>query len=525
MHYEDHVAPADIQTLSLILRAHHPLLVLETRDGELALATLRRTARELNMPILEWLSGTGLVRRSDTTTVQQPIELEPLRRMGGSFAAHEPAVAKEGKLRDALSFIEANAAEALYVFPDLGDDLREPVVKEALRRIASRLFENRSAVVFVAPKLDLPDDLEHLTTPVKLEPFTEERYRAFLQGVLVDVRKHSRVEVELSGEELKRMLDAARGLALDELRRIASVAMVRDGRLSIQDLALIEQAKQDWLVRTGCLERATTDVHEHDVAGLAQLKQWLRERSVAFRDPERAQRFGLTMPRGLLLMGVQGCGKSLSAKLCASMWQVPLVRFDPAALFHKYVGETEKSLRRTLRLAEELSPLILWVDELDKAFSTGDASDGGVSKRVLGTFLSWLSEHRSRVFVVATANNIEALPAELLRKGRFDELFFLDLPTAEEREALLRLHLARRGRTPELYDLTAIVRGTEGFSGGEVEQLVQSALFSAFGRDRDLTTEDLAEQSRRTVPLSVTMAESVARLRVWATARAVNASG
>lgn len=524
MKYEALVSPHDVQELVLLLRAHHPLLRIETRDGELAQATLRAAAQELGVPVLEWVLGVGFVRRQETTTPRASIELEPFRPPGqGAGGVHNAVILKEGKLLDALSFIEESTSEALYLFPALGDDTHEPRVKEALRRIAKQLFENASAVVFLAPTLELPADLEHLVTEFVLAPLAADRYRAFLQEVLRDVRRTTRIEVDVTPDDLARLLRAAQGLSLEELRRIISVPMVRDGKLSIEDLYAIEQAKHALLLRTGCLESAQAEVVEGDVAGLDSLKTWLRERRVAFAEPERAAKYGLKQPRGLLLMGVQGCGKSLSAKLCASVFRVPLVRFDPASLFHKYVGETEKTLKRTLKLAETMAPLVLWIDELDKAFGSSDASDGGLSRRVLGTFLSWLAEHKAHVFVVATANDVETLPPELLRKGRFDEMFFVDLPTAEVRRALFEIHLKKAGREPAAFALDDVLDVTEGFSGGEIEQLVSAAMFLAFSEDRELRTEDLIEKAVGTVPLSTTMAEGLQRLRHWCEGRAVPA--
>jgi ATPase family associated with various cellular activities (AAA) len=512
MNYDKLVSKEDLQEVLLVLRAHHPVLAIDTRDGELAAATLHQAASELGLPVFAWKMGIGLVRRMQDTGARPQFELDGVRAdgvrpgvQGVASGQPEPGVPKTAKLLDALNHVEDNAFEAIYIFPNLGDEFRDSPIRESVRRIAKRLFDNRSVLVFLGPQVDIPSDVDHLVTTLSLTPVSIERLRLFLQEVLADSRKSGRIDVHLSPEELSKLLETSRGLSLEELRRIVSVSMVRDGKLTIADLAALEQAKHALLVRTGCLEAVPTRVLEADVAGLAALKQWLHERSVAFADPKRAAEFGLTVPRGLLL-------------------NLPLVRFDPAALFEKYVGETEKSLRRTLRLAEAMSPLVLWVDELEKAFGTGDSSDGGVSKRILGTFLSWLAEHKAPVFVVATANDIERLPPELVRKGRFDEIFFLDLPTLDERQSLLQLHLRKRSRDPDLFELQDAVAAMSGFSGGEIEQVVIAALFTAFSQRRELTSTDLTRHAEQTVPLSVTMRENVSRLQSWAQGRAKPAS-
>jgi SpoVK/Ycf46/Vps4 family AAA+-type ATPase len=263
--------------------------------------------------------------------------------------------------------------------------------------------------------------------------------------------------------------------------------------------------------------------HEHqmgDIAGLNELKEWLRKRQAAFEDPRRAKEYGLTPPKGLLLIGVQGCGKSLCAKAVASEWKLPLIRLDPSNLYNRYVGESEKNLRRAIRLAEAMAPVVLWIDEIEKSLSQEDA-DGGPAQRIFGTFLAWLQDKKENVFVIATANDISKLPPELLRKGRFDEIFFVDLPDGDARRRILEIHLRRRKRDPSKFDLVRLVELTQGFSGAEIEQAVVSALYTAFSREEELDTEAIAEEIQLTKPLSVTMAERIEGLRAWASDRAV----
>jgi SpoVK/Ycf46/Vps4 family AAA+-type ATPase len=277
--------------------------------------------------------------------------------------------------------------------------------------------------------------------------------------------------------------------------------------------------------RSGVLEYTPAASSLADVAGLARLKEWIRKRGTALRDPVAARRFGVEPPRGLLLLGVQGCGKSLCAKAVASELAMPLVRLDPSSLYNKYFGESEKNLARAIRLAEAMAPVVLWIDELEKAFaSVADGGhDGGVSHRLFGTFLTWLAETKETVFVVATANDVSRLPPELVRKGRFDEIFFVDLPGEDARRAVLTLHLRRRGQDPDGFELAPLVAASEGFSGAELEQVVVASLYTAFHEKRPLDAAMIAAEIAATVPLSRTMREKIAGLRAWARDRAVPA--
>jgi SpoVK/Ycf46/Vps4 family AAA+-type ATPase len=240
--------------------------------------------------------------------------------------------------------------------------------------------------------------------------------------------------------------------------------------------------------------------------------------------PKRAEEFGLDFPRGILLLGVPGCGKSLSAKAVAMEWELPLLKLDPSNLYNKFIGESEQNFKRAMKAAERMAPVVLWIDELEKAFATGGDADGGVSQRILGSFLSWMQDRQGDVFIVATANDISKLPPEFLRKGRFDEIFFVDLPDGETRKEIFRIHLGSREQDVDLFDLEQLTASTEGFSGAEIEQVVVSGLYTAFTADEPLSTEILVAESRRTRPLSVTMAEHIARLREWARTRAVSAN-
>ncbi len=317
-----------------------------------------------------------------------------------------------------------------------------------------------------------------------------------------------------------------RGLTLKEAENVFAKTIVLDGKLDSSDVSVVFSEKQQIIRKSGLLEYYETREQLENVAGLEKLKEWLVKRGLAFT--ERAVEFGLPAPRGVLLLGVQGCGKSLCAKAASSLWKLPLLRLDIGRMFGSLVGSSEENMRRAIQTAESIAPAVLWVDEIDKAFggsSNSGGSDGGTAVRVFGTFLTWLSEKCSPVFVIATANDISQLPPELLRKGRLDEIFFVDLPSERERIDVFRIHLVRRGRKPELFDLTELARRSDGFSGAEIEEAIISGLYDAFSSQRELDQETLCNALTETVPLSKTMHEDLSRLRGWAAGRARPASG
>jgi len=328
----------------------------------------------------------------------------------------------------------------------------------------------------------------------------------------------------LDEDDVRNLLSHLRGLTLMEVRKVLTQAMVADNELGPRDIERVLDTKREIVRRTGVLEYFPAEDDLSSIAGLGRLRRWLESRAAVFSDAARASQYGLEPPRGLLLVGVQGCGKSLCAKAVARTWKVPLIRLDPARLYNKYIGETEKNLRLAMETAERLAPVVLWVDEIEKSLGTsGSDNDGGSAQRVLGTFLAWLQEKKESVFVVATSNDISRLPPELLRKGRFDEIFFVDLPEAAAREQILALHLRKRGRDPSEFDLAQLAELGDGFSGAELEQAIVSGLYAAFAEDRPLTTADVAREITDTKPLSTTMAEPIAALRSWARGRTVPA--
>lgn len=488
--------------LKLLIRSRHPIVLIETTDEERALALIARVAADLGRPMMEWSVTTGLRRR--------------LPQAGGPVTSTESA-------KNALAFVHDSTLVALYVFKDLSPHLTGSTELRRLKDVHSRLLTRKSTLCLVETSQALPDAVRRLTVPFDVKWPSADELKTVVRETLEDVRTLNRVKVQLSQSQLDRVIRTLQGLTRREAARVVATALHDDYALSVDDLPKIADAKRKLLVQHGVLEPIPIDVSTDEIGGLNRLKRWLKERSGGFT--ERAKEFGLTPPRGFLLLGVQGCGKSLCAKIVAAFWRLPLLRLDPGVLYQKFVGETEARLRRALSQAEAMSPAVLWIDEIEKAFAsaTDSSADGGLSQRMFGSLLSWMQEHREPVFIVATANDITRLPPELLRKGRFDEVFFVDLPDESARAKIFAIHLQRRKRDPALFDLSRLAADSDGFSGAEIEQAIISALYGAFADKCDIDTDRLAREFKETRPLSVLMQEKLTALRSWAHERCVPA--
>ncbi|MDI6783335.1 MAG: AAA family ATPase, partial [bacterium] len=346
-----------------------------------------------------------------------------------------------------------------------------------------------------------------------------------LDRVLADLPHSADLKFALSPEMREKILHAALGLTLKEAENVFAKTIVQHGKLDEESIIEIFSEKKQIIRKSGLLEYYATTENFDEVGGLEELKEWLKTRSLAFS--EQARLFGLPAPKGVLFIGVQGCGKSLSAKAVSALWKVPLLRLDMGRLFGSLVGSSEDNVRRAIKVAESVSPTILWIDEIDKSFAgihSSSFSDAGTTARVLGSFTTWLQEKTAPVFVIATANNISQLPPELMRKGRFDEIFFIDLPNFQERCDIFQIHLAKRNRVPEEFDIELLAKEADGFSGAEIEQVIISALYDAYATHEPLTTEMILHNIRETLPLSKTMREEIDQLRQWAEGRTRRAS-
>jgi ATP-dependent 26S proteasome regulatory subunit len=386
-------------------------------------------------------------------------------------------------------------------------------------------------MILISPTPRIPPDLESLVTLVDFPLPTEPQIRATLDGMIARNTAAGALKVALGPAGAERLAKAALGLTAFEAENAFARSMVDDGRLTDDDIALVQEEKRQIVQKSGVLEVVRSTVSLDDIGGLENLKTWLRKRNGSWMDEAAA--YGLPAPKGVLVTGVPGCGKSLTAKAMASAWSLPLVRLDIGRVFGGLVGASEQNMRTALRTAEAVAPCILWIDEIEKGFASGASGQGdsGTSARVFGTFLTWMKEKTAAVFVMATANDISLLPPEFMRKGRFDEIFFIDLPTASEREVILRIHLGARlkagpalGSLPVDELLPELAEATEGFSGAEIEQVVIAACFDAFDGRRQLTKDDLLRAIDHTVTLAVTQSEQIAALRAWANVRAVAAS-
>lgn len=492
--------------LSLLVRAGHPVLAIESTDEDRALAMIAAMAAELPRPLTDWSLTKGLREINTSTLVFGNVLSQP----------GPPAAALEHVLR--------SADHSLHVFRDLGPHSRDAKVHRLLRDFPN-VGRERQATLILLESLPLPAELRRLAllheigwpSATELEQVVRETYQRIKAASLYEVT--SRV----TRREMEQLIQALRGLTLSEAERVIASTIHQDHALRGDDIPRIIEAKRKLLGSTGVLESVAADFDSNDIGGLENLKRWLTQRRDGYS--QRARDFGLEPPRGVLILGVQGCGKSLCAKVVAADWKMPLLRLDPGQLYQKFIGESERHLRDALRQAEAMAPVVLWIDEIEKAFAsaTGDSSDGGLSQRMFGSLLTWMQDHRHPIFIVATANDISRLPPELLRKGRFDEVFFVDLPNRAARERILAIHLERRKRQPEQFDLARLADLTEGYSGAELEQLIVAGLYNAFNAGAELTTAHLNQQREGTRSLAEMMPERLAQLRAWAADRCVPA--
>lgn len=490
-----------LHDLDLLLRSRYALIHLETAEEDRAETLLLHLSDRLGIPLFVWTSSKGL-RRSDKAT---PV-----------YDTADPA--------KALAHVESARFPALYVFRGLGEYLADTGLQQRLVDASAPYHAVNGAILLTGLDVTLAERHRAHAATVRLPPPDVEEYRALLMHILRDLNSRGRVEIDQTPEETNQLLGALRGLTLLEAEKILTKAMVEDGRLSPDDVAMVVDAKRHLIEREGLLEYYPVEETMDEVADLASLKDWLRKRQVIVSTPARAAEFGLEFPKGVLLLGVPGCGKSLCAKAVAMEWRLPLLKLDPSNLYNKFIGESEKNFKRAISTAERMAPVILWIDELEKAFAGAGDNDGGVTQRILGTFLSWLQDRRGDVFVVATANDVSRLPAEFLRKGRFDEVFFVDLPDGPTRREIFRIHLAGRSQDPAVFDLDALASHSEGFSGSEIEQAVVAALYTAFSNTASLSTAAVLGEIESTRPLSEMMSEKVAKLRSWAEGRTVRAN-
>jgi ATP-dependent 26S proteasome regulatory subunit len=495
--------------LETLIRARYPILYIITNEEMRVQNAVMEIAKKRQKKVFEWTFSTGIVPAGTSIQSQK----------------NRSAVTKDPIM--ALDQVIDQVEPAIFIFKDFHPFLTKNnfAIIRKLKDIALHLKNSYKTILLVSPLMEIPPELEKEVTVLNYPLPSRDDLGELLDKIIADVRQFKQVKVDLDDAGRDRLLQAAMGLTMGEAENVFAKIIVKDERLTGEDVSEVFAEKQQIIRKSGLLEYYATDERFSNVGGLMVLKDWLNKRAVAFTSEARA--FGLPPPKVILMLGVQGCGKSLCAKAVSNLWQLPLLRFDMGRMFGSLVGSSEENVRRAIAVAESIAPAVLWVDEIDKAFVGSQSSgttDGGTTARVFGTFLTWLSEKTASVFVVATANDVSQLPPELLRKGRLDEIFYVDLPSEEEREEIFRIHITRRGRDAEKFDIKAFANASKDFSGAEIEEAIISALYDAFYAKQELATTHVLSSLNQTVPLAKTMAEKINSQRNWAVGRARNAS-
>ncbi len=485
-----------LRDLAAIIRSRTPLIAVESNEEPQIVSIVRQIGQQLQLKAFRWTVTEG---------------------MQAFDPADQPAVSVL-KSQEILNFIKSSASHCLFVLLDFRHYLEDNIHVRFLKDIALSYSKHGSTVVLVGTVLQLPEELRSFTAYFRLPLPTPGELRQIVYDVAAEWgAEHGPREVQTTNKALDLLVRNLAGLTATDARRLALKAIDDNGAITESDIPEVMRAKYELLGRDSPLSFEYETAQFAEIGGMTRLRQWLEVRKSFFRgDPPE----NLDPPRGMLLLGVQGCGKSLAAKAAAGIFGVPLLRLDFGVLYSKYYGETERNLRKALDTAAVMAPCVLWLDEIEKGLAVGD-DDDGLSRRVLGTLLTWMSEHQKPVFIVATANDITRLPPEMVRKGRFDEIFFVDLPSAQNRRDILAIHLAKRSLNPAQFDLDALTKATEGFSGSEIEQAIVSAMYTAHAQGRALVESDLLAEVRQTRSLSVLMAEKVEEIRQWATDRTV----
>ncbi len=503
----------DKKNLELLLTSHFPILVIETHEEERARENLKQVIRPMGKSMLTWSAAQGL--QNSLVGDIHALEL---------VAPDVPSMDEEElpTPREMLEHLDRKIKNSVIVLLDFHPYLEDPRTLRQLKEIAQKLYLHNNSLVLISHQLNIPAEIERLCTHYQLTLPDADRVKKLVHDEARKWQlKNDNRKVSADTKAMDLLIRNLLGLTVSDAQRLIRNAIYDDGAITHSDIEAVMDAKYRLGGQDGILSFEYDTARFSDIGGFANMKSWLKKRKAYFLRADINNT--IDMPKGVLLLGVQGCGKSLAAKTIAGAWGVPLIRMDFGAIYSKWIGETEKNIRDALKSAESLAPCVLWVDEIEKGIQSGDA-DGGTSGRVLGTLLTWMAERQAPVFMVATANDVSSLPPELMRKGRIDEIFFVDLPDADTRQDILSVHLKKREMNPETFNLTVLAQLSEGFSGAELEQAVVAARFSATFDHCALSTEHIAAELKQTRPLSVVRHEDIARLRHWAKERTVPAN-
>jgi len=486
------------QELDILIRAKYPIIYIVSWEEARVEDALRKVCAPLNRMLHTWTITQGIVPPMSTAS-------------GASRTTTLP-----GEL-EALAQVHEAPEYTVFLLKDFHVYMKDSRVVRLLRDLAIKLRGKAQTLVLVSPILNLPPELEKEITVVDFPLPKAEDIEAELDRVIESVKDNPKVDATLTPESREILVKSALGLTLEEIDSVFARSLVERKKF---DVEVVLEEKQQIIRKSGLLEYYPTSNHLTDVGGLELLKEWLDKRSASFSD--KAKEFGIPAPKGILILGVQGCGKSLLAKAVAAEWNLPMLKLDVGRIFGSLVGQSEENIRKAISVAESVAPCVLWADELEKGFAGmggSGVSDSGTTARVFATFLTWMQDKTKPVFLIATANDVSALPPEMLRKGRFDEIFFVDLPDLKEREAIIAIHLVKRKRDPKKFKVKVLAAAMKGFSGAEIEQVIVGALFGAFDAGRELTQADILAEAKAIVPLSVMMHEEIDELRTWAEMR------
>ena len=490
---------SSIHDLKTLILAFHPVIVIETVEEQRVQILLKKVAKELHLPLYEWTITRGLCKNNHCVSLEE---------------TYKPA--------EVLDYLERSQIEAIFWLKDFGQYLKDSALKRQFREVTQQFNQINSTIILTSATIDVPEAIIPDAAYYQLKlPNTKELYQVF-STVVKSLRANHSISINLNSKDVEKLLQALKGMTLNQARQAIAYAALVDGKLSPADIGLVQERKMAMIRDGGLLEYYPEGDNRHQLGGFGRLKTWLTLAKIGFS--RQAKQLNLDPPKGILLVGIQGCGKSLAAKAIARQWHLPLLKLDAARLYDKYIGESEKNFYRAIAIAESMAPIVLWIDELEKGFGnlSNTSSDGGISRRLFGNFLMWLQEKRKEVFVVATANDVFNLPPELLRKGRFDEIFFVDLPNPQERGEIFKIHLSVRKQNPRKFDLKLLVAESVGFGGAEIEQAIISALYRSLHLQVTLDTSLLLTAIRETIPLSISRREDIEKLRKMASDRFVN---